>query len=140
MMESCDIYIKSLIFENLAWLDNPDDLLDQIYNNLNEISNFYFVSLSLNMAQVYNVNLKEQNYDSMIIYLKGVKYKHEEFIDKDAIIDLEDKIKEQLYYIEGLDFGEIEIRSSKIYTDRDLGIFEQPLYSHIKKPLYIEKG
>jgi len=120
------------MYHGSSWVDNSDSLLDQIYNNLNEISQFYFVSLSINMAQVYNVNLKENSYDSMIMYLKGVKYKHNEFINKEDIVELEEQITKYLNYIEGFNFGEIEIRSSKVYSDQSLGMVEKPIYSYIK--------
>ena len=121
-MESCDIYIKSVRYEDAAWSDNPDILLELIYNNFSEIPRFYFVSVSINMSQVYNVNLKQMNYDSMILYLKGVKYLSEEFLPLADVQELIGKMREQLGYIENLDFGAIEIRSSKLYTDRQLGI------------------
>ena len=62
------------------------------------------------------------NYDSMILYLKGVKYLSEEFLPLADVQELIGKMREQLGYIENLDFGAIEIRSSKLYTDRQLGI------------------
>ena len=121
-MESCDIYIKSIRYEDAAWVENPDILLELIFNNLNEIPRFYFVSMSLNMSQVYNVNLKNTNYDDMILYLKGVKYKNEEFLSLEYVTELISHIQQQLGYIEHLEFGAIEIRSSNLYSDRDLGI------------------
>lgn len=125
-MESCDIYLKSVVYRELSWLDSPDALLDLIYNNLNEISAFDFVSISINMAQVYNVNLKTSNYDSALIYLKGVKFKQEEFLTEGDLQELEVEIRKQLGYIEGLYVGEIEVRSSKLYTNYDLGLVELP--------------
>ena len=121
-MESCDIYIKSVMYKESAWTDDPDVLLESIFNNLNEISRFYFVSMALNMVQAYNVNLKMSNYDSMVLYLKGVKYKSEEFLSFNFVEEMIEKIKQQLNYIDDFNFGAIEVRSSKLYTDKDLGI------------------
>lgn len=121
-MESSDIYIKNIWYENAAWTDNPDILLELVYNNFNEIPRFYFVSLALNMSQVYNVNLRQSNYDSMILYIKGIKYKSEEFLSLEDVQELIIKIEEQLGYIENLSFGSVEMRSSKLYSDRELGI------------------
>lgn len=121
-MESCEIYIKSVRYENAQWTDNPDEMLDALYNNLNEIRKFYFVSVSVNMAQVYNISLKEPNYDSMILYLKGCKYKNTEFLSEELIEELEIELKNKLNFIEGLDYGEIEIRTSKLYTNKMLGL------------------
>ena len=121
-MESCDIYIISVRYDGIGWINNPDDLLQSIYNNFCEIPDFYFVSLSLNMSQVYNVNLKQSNYEAMILYIKGIKYQHSEFLTLDQVKDLESKIKQQLNYIEKLSYGEIEVRSSIVYRDIDLGI------------------
>jgi len=125
-MENCELYITSLAHNGQSWLDNPDYLLESIFNNLTDIKDFYFVNLTLNMAQVYNVSLKQTNYDSMILYLKGIKYKHEEFIDLKNIKELETEIKKQLKYIEGLYFGEMEFRNSESYTDLKLGLIELP--------------
>jgi len=121
-MESCDIYIKGVKYQDSSWLSNPDVLLSLVYVNLSEISSFYFVSLALNMAQVYNVSLKQSNYDSMVLYIKGVKYKREEFLKLKELQRLIRDIKEQLTYIDGLSFGSIEVRCAKTYFDRELGV------------------
>lgn len=121
-MESCDVYIKSVTYEDLGWIDDPDLILEQVFNNLSEIPHFYFVSLSLNMAEVFNVNLQQSNYESMLLYIKGVKYKHHEFLGLPDVQEMIEKIKQQLGYIENLYTGKIEIRSSKLYTDKVLGI------------------
>ena len=124
-MEFCEIYMTGVVYKNQSWLDNPDDLLDQIYNNLNEISNFDFASLSLNMAQVYNVSLKQTNYDSMSMFLKKVRFKRQEFIALTDVEILTDKIKTQLSYIDEFSFVGLEIRSSNVYSDKDLGLTQQ---------------
>jgi len=121
-MENCEIYITGVVYKDQSWLDNPDYLLEQIFDNLNEIKDFDFASLSLNMAQVYNVSLKSSNYDSMIMYLKKVRYKHDEFLRLDLVEKLLEQIKIQLSYIDSLSFVSAELRSSKMYTDRELGI------------------
>ena len=121
-MEIADLYIKSIVYENVSWIDNPDDLLDLLNNNFSDISQFYYGSLSLRMAQVYNVNLKESDYESMILYIKRIRYKGEYFLSKDNIIELKEKIVEQLNYVDELYFGNIEIRSSKLYSDKSLGL------------------
>jgi hypothetical protein len=123
-METCEIYITGVVYKNQSWIDNPDYLLSQIYDNLNEIKNFDFASLSLNMAQVYNVSLKQSNYDSMIMYLKKVRYKYQEFLTLEDVKKLTIEIKNQLSYVDGLMFVSIEIRTSKIYTDKELGIVQ----------------
>ena len=121
-METCDIYIKSVLYNNQGWIDDPDIVLEQISNNLSEIPQFYFTSLSMNMSQVYNVSLKVSNYDSMMVYLKHAKFKHDQFLTLLSTQDLIDQIKQQLNYIEGLTFGNIEVRNSKLYTDSELGV------------------
>ena len=79
-MEIADLYIKSLVYENVSWIDNPDDLLELIHNNLSDIPQFYYGSLSLRMAQVFNVNLQESDYESMILYIKRIRYKGEYYL------------------------------------------------------------
>lgn len=120
-METCEIYMTGVVYNNLSWLDDPDYLLNQIFDNLNEISNFDFASLSLNMCQVYNVNLKQTNYESMSMYLKKVKFRHQEFLTLPDVEIITEKIKKQLSYIDGFSYTNLEIRSSEIYTDKDLG-------------------
>jgi len=124
-MEFCEIYMTGVLYKNQSWLDNPDDLLDQIFDNLNEIPNLHFASLSLNMAQVYNVSLKQTNYDSMSMFLKKVRFKRQEFIALTDVEILTDKIKTQLSYIDEFSFVGLEIRSSNVYSDKDLGLTQQ---------------
>jgi len=121
-METCDIYITNLVYDEQSWLDNPDYLLESIYNNLNDIKDFIFTSLNLNMAQVFNVSLQSSNYDSMILYIKGTKYKHTEFLALDTVKELEREIRKQISYIDKLYIGEIQFRISKMYTDHALGL------------------
>jgi mannose/fructose/N-acetylgalactosamine-specific phosphotransferase system component IIB len=121
-METCEIYITGVVYKHQSWMDNPDYLLEQIYDNLNEIQNFDFASLSLNMSQVYNVSLKQSNYDAMIMYLKKARYKHQEFLTLTDVENLVIKIKQQLNYITDLSFVGIEVRTSKLYTDKELGL------------------
>jgi hypothetical protein len=121
-MESCEIYITGVVYRHQTWMDNPDYLIEQVYDNLNEIQNFDFASLSLNMSQVYNVSLKQSNYDSMVMFLKKVRYKHQEFLTLSDVEALVIKIKQQLSYISELSFVGIEVRTAKLYTDKDLGL------------------
>jgi hypothetical protein len=121
-METCDVYIRSVLYENQGWLDDPDSLLEQINNNLSEISHFYFTRLSINMAQVYNVGLKTSNYDSMMLFIKGIKFKQEQYLSFRTTAELIIKITQQLNYIDHFVFGKIEVRNSKQYTDAELGL------------------
>ena len=121
-MESTDIYITGVVYKNASWMDNPDPFLEQVYNILNEIQKFDFSSLSLNMSQVYNVGLKQSNYDAMTMFLKKVRYKHQEFLTLSDVEFLVIKIREMLSYISDLSFVEIEVRTSKLYTDQELGL------------------
>ncbi len=73
------------------------------------------------MCQVYNVNLKQTNYESMSMYLKKVKFRHQEFLTLPDVEIITEKIKKQLSYIDGFSYTNLEIRSSEIYTDKDLG-------------------
>ena len=136
-MNNCEIYFTSIQYKQQNWINNVDIFLDQVYNNLNEISGFNFTSISLNMAQVYNVSLKQTNYDSMTMFLKDVKFNGKEFLDLTSLSKLKNSIREQLSYIEGLYFGNMEIRCSAKYTDRDLGLYV-PLKT-VSKPQIIEQ-
>ena len=123
-MESSEVYITGVSYNNISWTDNPDGFLDEIYNNLYEINDFSFSGISVNMSEVYNVNLKSSYYEAMMVYLKGVKYKHSGFINLNDIKQLESEIKRVLNYISGMAIGQIEFRTNKIYTDLDLGMIE----------------
>ena len=126
MFESCDIYITGIEYKDSSWVDDPDELIQTLYDNFNEINEFYFINMALNMSQVYNVTLKDSNYDSSVLYLKGVRYKHKEFFDLDEVRLLENELREQMSYIEGLIFLQIEMRCTKKYTDYNLDLLELP--------------
>jgi hypothetical protein len=122
-METCEIYITGVVYRDQSWLDNPDYFIGQVYDNLNEVKDFHFASLSLNMSQVYNVALKQTNYESMTMFLKHAKYKHEEFLTFTEVQDLTEKIKKQLNFVTGFSFVGLEVRSSKECSDKELGLF-----------------
>lgn len=124
MFESCELYITGVKYKDASWNDYPDELMQTLYDNFNEINGFYFINMSLNMAQVYNVSLNESNYDSMNLYLKGVKYKHNEFLSLEDVKELEAKLIEQLGYVDELTFDKIEIRSTKKFTDYEMDMIE----------------
>ena len=124
MNEFCEVYVTGVSYKDSSWEDNPDDLLQLIYDNFAEIPGFYFVNMALSMSQVYNVMLKEPNYDSMLLYLKGVRYKHNEFLNLDIAKEMEGKLKEQLNYVDGVKYDSVEIRSVKKFSDIDLGLLE----------------
>lgn len=123
-MENCEIYFSGVTYKGESWLDNPDYLMQQIYNNLNEIKTFDFASVSLNMAQVFNVSLKTNNYDSMVLFLKKVRFKYKEFLSMEDIKELTEKIKKTLTYIDNFNFIDMDIRTSVTYTDKELGIVQ----------------
>jgi len=136
-MESCEIYIKGIEYENSEWSDKPDNLLELMYDNFNEIDGFYFIGLSLNMAQVYNVNLKSSNYDAMNLHIKGVKYKHRELLSLNQVKKIELKIKQQLNYIETLKFKSVEFRTLIFY--RDIDLYPKEKTGVVRTPIIIER-
>ena len=136
MIENCEIYVTQVRYKNSSWEDNPDVLLQNIYDNLSEINKFYFITLVINMAQVYNVGLKESHYDSMIIYIKGIKFRHKEFLDLKDVRELETQLREQLNYIDDLYFEDIEIRSTKNFSDYELGLLN--FEKHSNTPYIVE--
>jgi len=136
-MERSEIYITSIVYKSQTWLDDPDSLLNQVYDNLNEIKNFYFTSISLDMAQVYNVSLKQTNYDAMMIFLKGVRYGQNEFMTFKEVQIVVDEVTKQLEFIDDLSFGNIEVRSSKLYSDKELGLVTVT-HNAVDKPTILE--
>lgn len=124
MFESCELYITGIKYKDSSWNDYPDELMETLYNNFNEINGFYFINMALNMSQVYNVSIRESNYDSSTLYLKGVKYKHNEFLSLEDVKELESKLIDQLGYVDDLTFDKIEIRSTKKFTDYEMDMIE----------------
>jgi hypothetical protein len=113
MVEYCDIYLLGVRQEGLGWSPDVDALLEDIANNLSDIERFNYVSVSVNMAQVYNFYLKVSSYDSMVIYFKGVRYKGKTIFNEIELLELEQKLFVYLSYVYGLTFQNIEIRCSK---------------------------
>jgi hypothetical protein len=137
-MENCEIYISNVKYDDHSWIDDIDSFLQQIYDYLSEIHRFHFVSLCATEAEVYNVNLKQTNYDSTTVYLKGVKYLGSEFLNLTDTQNLEIQIRKQLKNIDKLTFGDIEIRTSKTYLDIELGIVNKPIYGQKRGPIILE--
>lgn len=121
-MENCEIYITGIGYQVPNF--SPDDLIQQLFDNFGEIQCLNFNSISLNMSQVYNVSLKQSNYESMIVFLKGVKYFHKEFLTLDEVHLLNDKIKARLGCIDHFTYMNIEFRTLKNYSDVELGLCE----------------
>lgn len=138
-MESCEIYIKDVRVDNHSYVEDTDVFLQNIYDLLNDIPNYGMVSVSVNMSQAYNVSLKTSNYDSMLVYLKGSKYHGKVYLSKSEAVELKYKIKQQLLNINGMSVGEIEIRSSKIYTDLALGLIIRPTLPAGSAPVILER-
>lgn len=113
IIESSEIYITGVKNEDDYWAYDPDSFLDDIQNSLMEINRFDFISISVNMSEVYNVSLKVKNYTSMVVYLKGVQYKGEMFFNKTLFEELKLKLETRLKCVYGLSFQDIEIRSYK---------------------------
>jgi hypothetical protein len=120
MVEYCDIYLFGVKQEGLSWSSDADALLEDIANNLSDIERFNYVSISLNMAQVYNFFLKTSSYDSMMIYFKGVRYKGSSIFNEIEMLELEQKLRIYLSYVYGLVFHEIEIRCSQKFEYAEL--------------------
>jgi hypothetical protein len=137
MIEVCDIYFTCMHYQNQSWLEDPDILLQQVYDNLNEINTFHFSSISINMAQVYNVSLKQTNYDSMVMFLKCVRFNGIQFFNVDIILKLIASIKKQLSFIEGLYFENIDVKCSSSFSDRELGILAP--FKSVSKPTILEQ-
>jgi len=121
MVEYCDIYLFGVRQEGLGWTSDADALLEDIANNLSDIERFNYISVSINMAQVYNFYLKVSTYDSMVIYFKGVRYKGKSIFNEIELLEIEQKISMYLSYVYGLTFKNMEIRCSKKFEFTELG-------------------
>lgn len=119
-VEYCDIYLFGVRQEGLGWSQDADALLEDIANNLSDIERFNYVSVSINMSQVYNFYLKTSSYDSMMIYFKGVRYRGSSIFNEIEMLEIEQKIRVYLSYVYGLSFQDIEIRCSQKYEYSEL--------------------
>lgn len=120
MIKACEIYITSVRYKSQAWFNDPDVLLDEIANYLNDVCQFNFSSISLNMSQVYNVALKNTNYDAMMIYIKGVKCQGHCFLSEMEIVHFRNQIITKLQSIPEFEFSDVQIRSTIKYEYLDL--------------------
>jgi hypothetical protein len=120
MVGYCDIYITGVRKESLGWVDDPDAFLDDVAENISDIPRFTFISVSLNMVQAYNYQLKVASYEAMMIYLKGVRYFGKSDFSLQESLDLETKIGLYISYIYGFSYENIEIRTSKKYDIKEL--------------------
>jgi hypothetical protein len=116
----CEIYISGIRKFGLGYVDDFDELLDEIAQNFSDISKFFYLSISLDMNQVYNFFLRVSNYETMTIFLKGVRYKGSSMLNEKELNELQDNIKQQISYIDGLTFQDIEIRCAKSYEFKQL--------------------
>ena len=114
-----EIYITGVSMSDDYWVNNPDSLLDDIKDALSEIKRFNFISISLNMSQVYNVRLKLRSYNSMMMYIKGVRFKGESFFDEDTVKEIKRELRKYLAYIYGFNLQNIEMRCYKKYNWED---------------------
>ena len=120
MVEVAEIYITSVRYKSQTWFNEPDQMLDDVANYLNEINSFSFLSLSLNMSQVHSVSLVTTQYDAMMLYLKGVKYQGSSFLTNNQIHELREKIVEKLKQLPEFEFTDVQIRSALKYEYHDL--------------------
>jgi len=120
MVEYCEIYITGVRKLNIGWCASYDAFLDEVADNISDIERFNFISISLNMSQVYNFHLKVSSYDAMLIYIKGVRYFGFSYLNERLTIELEEKLKLYLSYVYGLTFDNIEIRCAKKFEYEEL--------------------
>jgi len=105
-----DIYIESLIIKDEIWIGNSDSLLDEIWDYLNDIVGFSFVSISYNQAKVFkNVSIE---YKGTNLYIKGCMYQGKEFLDKSELNELSHKIIEKLLLINNVSFSDVKFRTN----------------------------
>jgi len=114
--EYSEIYITGVGMVDDYWVNNPDFLLDDIKDALAEIKRFNFISISLNMSQVYNVRLKLRSYNSMMMYIKGINFKGESYFEEDSVKEIKKELRKYLSYIYGFNLQNIELRCYKKYN------------------------
>lgn len=116
----CEVYIRGVVLQGLGWTDDPDSLLDEIADNLNDIERLNFISISLNMNKAYNYHLKTSSYHSMLLYIKGIRYMGKAEMTVDELTELESKIKLYLGYVYGLSTNEFEWRLTQKMEYKEL--------------------
>lgn len=113
MVEYCEIYISGVRLLGIGWVQDADEFLEEVANTLSEIERFVYISLSINMSQVYNYQLKVSSYDAMMLYLKGVRYKGGSSLSSQEMMELDNKLRHALSYIYGLTIENIETRCNR---------------------------
>lgn len=107
---SLEIYVESLKLKDQFWIADPDSLLDDIWNYLNDIIGFSFISISYTQSKAHKIVGTE--YEGTMFNIKGCTYKGNEYLSDGDINELTDYIKDKLLLINNLNFSTITIRTN----------------------------
>jgi len=107
-----EIYIDDIYYADYQWVDDPDTLLEEVRNNLFEISGFDFVTISLDLSNTFHVG-NDDNYVSNVMYMKGCIYKQNKFIPETEMIELASEMNATLSLIDNFYYKDILFRTER---------------------------
>jgi len=113
-VKNTEIYIKGLIYYENYWVDDPDELINKIVDSLKNIEKFEYMSIALNLSQVFATAQAPMQYSGMILFFKNVIYNEKEYLSLDECNVLKSQIQASLNAIQELKFGDIEIRTNSL--------------------------
>lgn len=108
-----EIYIKGLTYYGNYWVDDQDELIEKIVNSL-QITNFEYMSIALNLSQVFATSQAPTQYSGIVLFFKNVTYNGKEYLLQDECSMLRQQIKNCLTSIKELQIGDIEIRTNSL--------------------------
>lgn len=107
-----EIYIADIYYADYQWVDDPDSLLEDVRNNLFEISGFDFVTISLDLSNTFHTG-NDDNFISNTMYMKGCIYNQRKFIPEVEMIELASEIDLKLSSIDNFFYKDIIFRTER---------------------------
>ena len=109
-----EIYIKGLIYYGNHWVDDPDELINEIVESFVVINGFEYMSIALNLSQVFSTSQIPTQYSGIILFLKNVTFNGDGYLSSAASASLRESIMNRLRTINELQFEDVEIRTNSV--------------------------
>ena len=109
-----EVYVKGLIYYDNYWVDDPDELLGKITDALQILNSFEYMSIALNLSQVFATSQAPTQYSGIVLFFKNVAYNKKDYLSLEECSTLKRQIQECLNTIQELKCGDIEIRTNSL--------------------------